>query len=365
MAHEKEKQERLAAIRETFGKRLQSYRKIKGLSLAELAEKCGNIITPTTLQKYEAGKMLPSSTAITVALSGALDTPVDDFFREYTVNINFGNFEFRKKSKMGKKTLEVTMLDIQNKIEKYLEIERIGNFQTEFVNPVANRVIANEIDARNAAATIRSVWGLGLYPITQPIELLEGYGVKVIEVERDADIFDGTGTTINGMPVLVINKNDVYTDRQRMTLFHEFGHQVLKFDDSVTQKDREKLCNVFASEMLIPQQAFFNIFGTKRNLISSTEFKNVQRAYCISVKALIVKAMQLRVITVGRYKWYQIAINSRPKFREEMEDCKDIPALHSTRFEQLVLRCLTSDIITTSKAAALLGVGVDEIRKRI
>lgn len=358
-------QEQLTAIRETFGKRLQSYRKIRGLSLAELAEKCGNIITTGALQKYEAGKMLPSTSAITVALSQALDTPVDDFFREYAVNIDFSCFEFRKKSKMGKKTLEVTMLDIQNKIEKYLEIERIGNFQTEFVNPVANRVIVNEVDARNAAATIRNMWGLGLYPITQPIELLENYGVKVIEVERDSDIFDGSGTTINGMPVLVINKNDVYTDRQRMTLFHEFGHQVLKFDDSVSQKDREKLCNVFASEMLIPQQAFFNIFGTKRNLISSTEFKNVQRTYCISVKALITKAMQLRVITPGRYKWYMIALNRNPEFCQEMEDSRDISALHSTRFEQLVLRCLTSDIITTSKAAALLGIGVDEIRKRI
>ena len=86
-----------------FGDRLKSARKMAGLSLAGLAEKTGNKVTRQALNKYEMGKMNPSSEVLT-ALSRALDLKPDYFFR--TPKVILSNMEFRKKSNLGVKDSE-------------------------------------------------------------------------------------------------------------------------------------------------------------------------------------------------------------------------------------------------------------------
>lgn len=371
--------------RQTFAKRLQNARKICGLSQGELVERMKKLaaqlpmlykaVSSTAIERYENGVMFPEESSIMITLAAALDTKTDNLTRPFTVNVDCSQFEFRTKSKLGKKAKEAIKLKIQQRIEKYVEVERIAGIDTKFDVDYSDIEVRTADDARRVAMKLRNKWGLGLGPIAQPILVLESNGIKVIEVNEDPELFDGTSNVVEGIPVVVINTNDRLTsnpkhqntpERQKLTLFHEIGHKVMNIPADVEDKEREKLCNVFASEMIIPSETFKEIFGEKRQMISSWELKDVQREFGISVRALMMKAEQLGVVTTNRYKWFCITTNKaeNEKFRQYI-DATAIQPLHSSRFERLVYRLLASDVITSSKAAELLDISVSELRKNL
>jgi Zn-dependent peptidase ImmA (M78 family) len=220
---------------------------------------------------------------------------------------------------------------------------------------------------------LRKKWKLGLGPIPQPISVLEAHGVKVIEVEEDPLLFDGTSNTVEGIPVLVLNKAEVITEdgkhlqneeRRRLTLFHELGHQVMHFSEGLSDKEKEDLCNVFANEMLIPSSTFRQIFGEKRASISYWELKDVQREFGISARALMMKAVQLGVISASKHKWFCINLNKNASLREAL-DKTAVQVQHTSRFDRLVYRSLDSELITHSKAAQLLGISLSKLKNNL
>ncbi len=353
-------------FRRTFPKRLINARKIKGFSQAQLAEKLGNVVSSTSIEKYENGIMIPQSTDIIVKLANALGISTGDFFREFRVNVDCGKFEFRKKSRLGKKKQEAIILKIQDRIEKYIEVEQIMQMEPHFDVDLSDIIVDSDDKARDVAMRLRNEWNLGLGPIPQPIQVLEAHGVKVIEVSEDPTLLDGTSNTIDGIPVVVINMNNKNpenpdVERRRFTLFHETGHQVMNIPSEIDDKTKEHLCDVFANEMLIPKQTFIKIFGEKRQTILLGELKNVQKEFGISVRALMMKAKQLNVISESRHKWFCININKDERLKAFV-DKNEYTEVHSTRFEQLVYRALAMDEITISKAASLLNKSVGELR---
>ena len=59
-----------------FANRLISARKMAGLSLQNLADKLGNVVSKQSLNKYEQGKMRPDSEMV-IAISNILNVPVN------------------------------------------------------------------------------------------------------------------------------------------------------------------------------------------------------------------------------------------------------------------------------------------------
>ena len=203
--------------------------------------------------------------------------------------------------------------------------------------------------------------------------VLESQGVKVIEVEEEPELFDGTSNTVEGIPVLVLNRNDkpmpeakhqMNEERRRLTLFHELGHQVMKFGEGLEKKEKEDLCNVFANEMLIPSQTFKDIVGEKRISISYWELKDIQKEFGISVRALMVKAAQLNIISQSKLKWFCISMNKSEDMRNKL-DKSEFQMQHTSRFNRLVYRMLASEVVTASKAAQLLDISVSELNKNL
>ena len=367
-----------------FAQRLQNARKISGLSQAELVAKMEDLamklpilykaVSTTAIERYEKGIMFPESDMILGTLAEVLNTHVTELLRPFTVKVDCSKFEFRKKAKLGKKAVEAIKLKIQQRIEKYVEIERIAGMESSFDASVLEDVTVSDAEsARAAAMKLRHEWNLGEGPIPQPISVLEAHGVKVIEVEEDPLLFDGTSNMVEGIPVLVLNKEEVTTEdgkhlqneeRRRLTLFHELGHQVMHFAQDLSDKEKEDLCNVFANEMLIPTSAFKQIFGDKRASISYWELKDVQREFGISARALMMKAVQLGVITSSKHKWFCINLNKNASLREAL-DKTAVQVQHTSRFDRLVYRSLDSELITHSKAAQLLGISLSELKGKL
>lgn len=341
-----------------FSERLKNARKIRCLSQRELCASLHEKLSPTAISKYEKGQMMPSSSVL-IMLANALEMSLDYFFRPFTTNIDTSKFEFRKKSSLGAKKVESIKYLVCTEIEKYIEIESLLGINTEFNFNYTNTIVEDADDAKILAKRFRSNMSIGSDAIVSAVELLESAGVKILEIDADAS-FSGTCNVAGSLPVIVVNRN-IPSERKRLTIFHELGHLLMKCSDEI---NKEKMCNIFANEVLIPSEKFIDLIGATRHDISLVELQAIQREYGISVDALMAKAVQLNIITEKRYTSFHKKKNALPAFKKAVE--KSVYPMEGTkRFERLVYRALASEIITYSKASALLDKPISEIRNTL
>lgn len=339
-----------------FAQRLVNARKIRCMSQRKLCDAVDGKISSSAIAKYENGRMMPSSSVL-IMLSRALNINIDYFFRPFTVDIDLSKFEFRKKSEIGIRKIDSIKHTICAEMERYVEIERILGIDTKFNLDYANVLVEGENEAKLLALRFRTDCNIGNDgAITSVVDLLESKGIKIIEIEHDSS-FSGTCNEAGGLPVIVINKS-MNSERKRLTIFHELGHLLLHCAEGV---DKEKICNVFANEVLIPSVKFKEMIGESRHDISLLELRAIQQEYGISIDALMAKAYQLNVITKNRYESFYKKKNALPAFKKDVERSV-YPIEFTDRFERLVYRALASEVVTFSKAASLLGKSVSEVR---
>ena len=342
---------------EIFAQRLKNARVMKGYSMDELVAAMGNSLSKMAISKYEKCQLSPSSTVL-ISLSKALGQPVDYFFRPFTMQIE--SVKFRKhKSKLAVKQEESIKQNISDMFERYITIEEICNASVKFVSPFKKPISSSE-QVKEAARKLRDFWNIGSDGIINVIDLLEEHGIKVMEIDAP-ESFDGLSSMVNNMyPVIVLNK-DFPSERKRFTALHELGHLILNFDDSVSEKDEETLCNLFANEMLILESMFRRIVGDSRREITYPELRAVQIHFGISCDALMYKAKTCGIISEPRYKSYCIQKNRNSAFKERIEQSY-YPQEESNRFNRLVYNALSNELITISKAASLLHTSVEQVR---
>jgi Zn-dependent peptidase ImmA (M78 family)/DNA-binding XRE family transcriptional regulator len=343
-----------------FSKRLKNARLINDFSMDDLCSKIDYKVSKNAISKYERGEMLPSSSVL-IMLADALNVNVDYFFRPFTASID--NIEFRKKARLkSAKALSSIKETVRDRVERYMEIESILDIPNYFSIDFSNITVLSNEDVYVLAKRLRNEWNMGDDAIANVIELLEESGVKVIEIETDMG-FDGLSGYVNdNIPVIVIN-SAFDTERKRFTALHELGHLLLAFGDSVSGKEMEKMCNLFASEMLVPKEVFTRLIGASRVEISLKELKYIQKIFGISVEAQMYKARELNIITESRYKFFCIEKNNeilRNEIRLSIAGDE-----HSNRFERLVYRALASELISSSKASNLLNIDLVTIRENV
>jgi len=339
-----------------FGERLKSARKMSGFSMAALADKAGRAVTKQAISKYEKGLMNPGGDAL-VALSRALGVKSDYFFRAQKVSL--GEFEFRKKSRLGRKEEERIKYRTLDFLERYLEIEDILGERAVFKNPLSAPHVHKPEDAEKAAIEVRRKWKLGEAPISNLMELLEDNGIRIHEIETD-DNFIGISAWADDIPIIAVRHQDDLL-RKRFTISHELGHILLKIDGKNDPKSREKLCHTFAGAFLLPEKVIKAELGKKRNKIALWELKKIKGIYGISIQAVMARARQLEIISEHAYRNFCINVNTQGwKVNEPGEY---IGKEHANRFDQLVYRAAAEEIITFTRAAELLNLPLSEFRR--
>jgi Zn-dependent peptidase ImmA (M78 family) len=317
----------------------------------------GTKISRQALHKYEKGEVIPDSEMMDY-LCEALHVRPDYFTRETLIEL--GPVNFRKLDKLPSKEQNSIIERTKEYLMRYLELEEIMGIKKSFVNPMPEMNLQKIDDVEAFAQGIRDHWGLGIAPLGNVAELLEEQNIKVLFMDAK-DEFDGLQTMVNNkeIPVIVINTGRLKSeDRKRFTALHELGHILLP--DGIDEKMAEKYCHRFAGAMLLPKKAVENEIGLKRNKISIQELGFVKEQYGISIQALIYRLRDLDVIAES-YKNYYFQYISQMGWKQE-EPFEFTRKEISKRFDQLIFRALSEDIITMSKAATLMNMKLADFR---
>ena len=336
-------------MQDVFSYRLKQARQMKGFSMDELCSALGDIVSKQSIYKYEKGKMLPDST-ILLALSDALDTDPDFFFRP--VEYHISDISFRKK-KTSVKSMAKIKETVADKVERYCQIENLLGLDGSAGKIHINMEIYTPDDARKAAIHLREKWDIGMDTIASTSSLLEDHDIKVIYLSSLPQ-FDGLSGYVNECDPIVVLNEGFCAERIRFSALHELGHLTMDLGGIKGAKKLEQLCHEFASEMLLPSETFMKAVGRKRNYIPIHELEMLQEQYGISIAALMHKAHDLKIITDAASKKFWIRYKSDKNFRD-ICDASRFCEVRSNKFERLVYRALSQELISSSKAASLLG----------
>jgi Zn-dependent peptidase ImmA (M78 family)/transcriptional regulator with XRE-family HTH domain len=346
-------------MNQLFAERLKSARMMNGFSLQDLSDKLENRVSRQALHKYENGEVIPDSDMLNY-LCEALSVRPDYFTRETLVEL--GEISFRKIENLPSKEQNIIIERTREVLERYIELEEIMGFSKSFEQPEMISSITSIEDIEQVAKKVREVWDLCDNPIPNVLELLENKNIKMIQIEASVD-FDGLQTWINGkIPVIVLNKAKLKSsDRIRFSAFHELGHLLLPLKE-VTEKLAEKYCHYFAGAMLFPKEAVIKEFGEKRTNISIQELGLVKKKYGISLQAIIYRLKELGIISAYYMSYYfKYIVQMGWKVVEPYEyEGKE----ESNRFDQLLFRALSEELISLSKAASLDNMKLAEFRAK-
>lgn len=337
-----------------IGERMYMARKLAGLSLRSLADQVG--LSHTTIAKFEKGAEVPGS-AVLLRVAAATGVSVEYFFR-VAASIDLKPY-YRKGHQLGQKAQARILSEVHEWLERYGEIESI------FSEPrwgdglpfVKAATIESLDDIESIADQLRLRWGLGSGPIDNLVEVLESHGIKIGLFNAPTG-FDALSLKVDDVEVAMAAQTQVSGDRQRFSLAHELGHLVLPDSSDI---DAESAAHRFAGAFLVPRAAAIRELGPVRHALSEKELASLKQEYGLSMAAWVHRAYDLHIINANQYRGMMIHFRQWGWSRCEPGE----PILPETpqRFERLVYRAVSEELISRSRAAELLRVTVKQFRQ--
>lgn len=353
-----------------FGQRLRLARKKSGLSMKALADSMSPKISAQAISKYEADKMMPSSSVL-VGLGKALGVSLD-FLMGGQVEALSG-IEFRKHSSISAQDRARAEAIVTEKLEDYLAIEDILEIAQQ-CNPFGH-LVTNHVENFQAvdavARKLRREWKLGIDPIPSMSALLEDKGIKVIEADLP-ERFDGlacdvrrSGDKPDTQVVVVSSRTNI--ERKRFNLAHELAHRVIRATGN-PDIGVEKAMNRFAGAFLITTEHLIDEVGSHRHGITYHEIMRLKRFYGVSAAAMLMRLGQVEILpqTTIEYAFRSYARSWRTKEPDPIRDDEGFGAFERPqRFERLVWRGLGEELISPVRAAQLLNLPLSTVEREI
>ena len=307
--------------------RIKLARRYCNYSMDELCKRMGkDAVSKMAISKMERGLLKPSATTLT-AIARACGVSINFF---YPRQVNIGKLDFRFSEGITKQKADSIRQQVTDAIIDYANAKSCLPTNDDTFTLAPKKTIRTNADAEKAAETLRRKWNIGLQPIFSVYELLQNHGIHVIELEIDDLRIDGIATYVNSnMPFVVVNTlKHKTTERKRFTALHELAHllfrmrplsqdehetytsslPVLPYDVTMKHADTERLCNLFASAMLLPGEAIARRIGSPRYDIDIRELISIREMYGISIAATVHRLHDLRIIPDTLYNYYYDSI---------------------------------------------------------
>lgn len=211
------------------------------------------------------------------------------------------------------------------------QASRYGQFMFEVADKLSQKLNypqfklpKGRIDAITAARITRSNLGLAPdTPIDDLIYELELRGVFIFKspvLFPKVDAFAAWAGFEDKKPVIVLT-GDTPADRTRWSVAHELAHLVLHSTLFGDIREFEKEADVFASELLLPEETMRRLIVEPFTLIRAARMRSEWK---LSIQAIIRRAHDLQIISDSAYKSLYVQISQQKKKLQELA-LADIP----------------------------------------
>lgn len=297
------------------GSQLRLARVFNELSLEELAEKVNK--TRQYIHKLETGQSAPTDELLANLATELSVLP--SFFSALPKSvISEQDFHFRKlfSTRAAVKHTAMAKAEIFGRLVSVLEEEL--KFPSVNIPSLSETKGADDIE--RAADYCRSIWGLGMGPISNMTRLAENIGAIVTNFQSVSSEVDALSIALH-RPVIVRNKAKKSVCRQRFDIAHEIGHFVLHEGQVTGDRVTESQANRFGSAFLVPREMMLRFFPKlKGNRLDWRKISEFKLQWKVSKAALLYRAHQLNIINDEQYKSGVITLKRTGEATEEKED---------------------------------------------
>ncbi|MNV10147.1 hypothetical protein D3C71_1006600 [compost metagenome] len=300
---------------EFIGTNLRLIRLFHDLSLTDLGEQVG--VSKQFLSRVETGAEIASA-HLEAALAETLEVLPEFFYRIDPNPIVDEQCHFRRQL-----TTKVALRQVARARGEMLK--RLVGVLDEHVELPQYQV--GEADAESpetierAAETFRSLFGLGLGPLSNVTRIAENAGAVVMRVRGLAPEIDAVSFATK-RPLIALNGDGRSACRERFGVAHELGHFSLHIGVLTGDRLTETQANRFASALLMPRSTFATecrlaLRGTRLNWPGLSELK---LRWGVSKAAIIFRGRQLGVFSDDQARAGYVGLNRHGEALKESED---------------------------------------------
>lgn len=310
------------------GERIKQAREIRSKTQSEFAKDIG--VSQPSIALFESNYKTPSET-IMQRISEKTGFPTSFFEQCSSIDFPLGSLLFRAKKSLTLRERNKALQTTKMFYEVYEQLE--SKFEE-----IPLRLPRPNDSLLNITEQVRS--SLGLSPDT-PISdnltnLIENNGVAVLAIpiaqpKHKHDAFSVWVGNDKKRPVISLLYFDS-GDRLRFSIAHELGHLVLHqaIKGEISEIDKE--ANLFASEFLMPRKAMIKEIIHPVTLLSLSVLK---LRWKVSIQALIMRAHDLKIITLRQYTYLMQQVSKRGWRKREPKEL-DIPVEKPRALRQMV-----------------------------
>lgn len=351
------------------------------LTQEQLAERAG--ISRVALGKIERGAVVPRARILS-DLAAALEVAIGELVTPVRA---LESVRFRAKAQVHGR--EQILAVVSKWLDGYSWLEGELNDRPAFGLEGAS---ASGGTPTEIARAVRPAVGLlAGEPVRNISRLLDEYGVKLLLLETMRDSFFGLSVgECDGGPAVVVNTwGRISVERWIFTAAHELGHLLLhpaeyRRDETEMRAEPEREADAFASEFLMPEAAFSVEWNASSGHSLLVRVLKVKRIFRVSYMTVL-----RRLVETGRESadvWRAFQRQHRERFGRTLRKIEEPAAIEKSEFawdwrrsgepaslsehdfvedrlSRLVRRALEDERISLGRAAEILGVTRDEMRK--
>ena len=291
----------------------------RGLTQAEVAKAAG--VSQAMLSKVENRLIVPTP-ELAERLADGLGFPVEFFYQSERAH-GFPHYHHRKRASLGTKALA--------KIHAIINLRRqhVAKLLKSYGEEPEKPIPAFDLDEKgispsDAARMVREYWMLPRGPVDSVTGVIETGGGVVVVTDFGTPLLDGISFRAAGVPPIFVMNSEVPGDRFRFSLAHELGHMVMHSLPGTDDEQMEREADEFAAAFLMPPVEIKPHLSPP----SIEKFARAKKYWKVSIKAMIRRAKDLRLMSQDDYRRLSIAYSKAGYSRgEPFEIEKEAPAL--------------------------------------
>ncbi|MFA6569474.1 MAG: ImmA/IrrE family metallo-endopeptidase [Victivallales bacterium] len=367
------------AVAKSVPANLKRIRNIKGLTQDAIAAKAG--ISRNAYRSIENGTSEPRVSNLK-SLADALDVKIFDLFRTVPAipSLRFRSNKTLNSREQDKRQQHISDFACWLRDFNFLEDELKEKKRFEL-----KKLVGSTTDPLGMAYKVRSTLKIDDEPIRDICDLVESAGVKIFLIDSDLDNFFGFSLSEkDGGPAIGVNESiKINVERKIFTVAHELGHILLhpdSFDskEKIEMDDAEKGADTFASHLLMPQKCFKQELEKSKGLHWMKQVLHIKRIFKVSYKTVLVRLREDGLVDNSIWQKFaleckRLGISLKDHFEPEslpQDDFRPEPVeplssydFVESRLNLLVRKAFEKEVITTGKAAEILGIDLMAMRE--